>query len=241
MLTDSTAKLKADETKGVCTDSSTLSPNATTGSAKGTVNTPTANDCGKSPPQGVTGDLSSSPLTQSRFVKHHPPGHHQTRRHRFNIITGHPLQLDRDPPPKLETSFSFTSPLNKINTGDVNSTKGTTGVGIEANTMTASAEQLQKAPHLDMRRNRFHKNASFSGLSTYRASFKPTPGFYSSTMGSTTSAVVPSATNPCDSSSALMNYSRHSATVFQNLKTSKGAPLNSGFVVSTGSDSSLLG
>ena len=117
----------------------------------------------------------------------------------------------------------------------------TTGV---TNIDVSSAEQLQKAPHLDMRRNRFQKNASFSGLSTYRASFKPTHGFYSSAMGS--SAAMPNynttPTNPLGSSSALMNYSRHSATMpNNNLEESKGAPLNSGFVVSTGSDSSLLG
>ena len=234
-LTDSTAK--ADEIKRVHNDSSILSPNTTAGSPKGIINTPIATDYGKTP-QAVAGpsDLSSSPLTRG-LIKNHP-GHHQTRRQRFNIITGHPLQSQPDPTPTLESSPSFTNSLNKINSGDLNSSKST-GVSIEANTMAASTEQLQKAPHLDMRRNRFQKNSSFSGLSTYRASFKPTPGFYSSTVGSATA--MPSSANPWDSSSTMMNnYSRHS-TVTHNLKASKGAPLSSGFVVSTGRDSSLLG
>ena len=237
-LTDSTI-VKTDEIKGVHNDSSILSPNTTTGSAKGTLNTPISTDYGKTP-QAVAdpGDLSSSPLTR-RVIKNHP-GHHQTRRQRFNIITGHPLQLEPDPTPTLEPNPSFTSSLNKINFSDLNSSNSTTGPGvsIEANATAASTEQLQKAPHLDMRRNRF-QNSSFSGLSTYRASFKPTPGFYSSTVGSATA--VPSAANPWDhSSSMIMNYSRHS-TVVHNLKASKGAPLSSGLVVSTGSDSSLVG
>lgn len=247
---DSTARPKADEMKGVLNDSSTLSPNATsTGFPKaGTINTPVAAGCGKTP-QAAAADhdfsISSSPLTQAGVVKPNHPGQHRTRRQRFNIITGHPLQLDTDPAPILKSSPSFTSSLNKINTGDVNSSKGNTGVNIEANSIVLSAEQLQKAPHLDMRRNKFQKNSLFSGLSTYRASFKPAPGFYSSyTVGGSTAAAqgVPSGpTNPWDSSSTLMNYSRHSATVPHNLTKSKGAPLNNGFVVSTGSDSSLLG
>ena len=250
MLTDnSTATPKADEIKGILSGSCTLSPNATTSVSPkaGTINTPVATGCAGKTPQAAAGDhdnisISSSPLTRTGLVKLNHLGERRTRSQRFNIITGHPLQLDTDPAPTLKSSPSFTSSLNKINTGNVNSSKGNTGANVEANSIALSAEQLQKAPHLDMRR----KNASFSGLSTYRASFKPAPGFYSSyTVGSgstTAQGVSGGATNPWDTSSALMNYSRHSATtVPHKLKTSKGAPLNSGFVVSTGSDSSLVG
>ena len=248
-LTDnSTATPKANEIKGALNGSCILSPSATTTASPkaGTINTPVATGCACKTPQAAAGDhdisISSSPLTRAGLVKLNHPGEHRRRSQRFNIITGHPLQLDTDPAPTLKSSPSFTSSLNKINTGDLNSSKGNTGVNVESNSIALSAGQLQKAPHLDMRR----KNASFSGLSTYRASFKPAPGFYSSyTVGSasTTAQGVPSgATNPWDSSSTLMNYSRHSATtVPHKLKTSKGAPLNGGFIVSTGSDSSLLG
>ena len=225
----------AEEIRGVHTDSNVmLSPSTTTGqgSAKGT---PIVTDHGKSP-QAVASDLTLSPLTRG-LIKHHPT--HQTRRQMFNIITGHPLQQESDPTPVLESnSPSFTSSLNKINSSDdQNSSKASaTGINAEASTTTTNTEQLEKAPHLDMRRNRFQKNSSFSGLSTYRASFKPTPGFYSSTIGT---AAVPSTTKPWASTSTMMNYSRHS--VSHNLKMSKGAPLSSGFAVSMGSDSSLLG
>jgi hypothetical protein len=237
-VTDTTAK--ADEIKAILTDITALSPNTTTGSAKGTANASNkavATGCDKTPHcQAVAGELLSSPLTRAGPVKPNHPGQHQTRRQRFDIITGHPLQSDSGPAPTLKSSPTFTSSINKINTCDVNSNKGNTEVNVEA---ASSAEQFYKAPHLDMRRN---KNSSFSGLSTYRASFKPAPGFYSScTMGPTATG-APRATNPpWDSSSTLMNYSRHSATVSHNSKTLKGAPLNSGFVLSTGSDSSLLG
>ena len=238
-LTDSTPKV--EEIKGLDNDSSVLSPIKTTESAKGTINTqstictstnaPTATDYGNSP-HSMAGDLTSSPLTQG-LTKHHHPGYQQIRKQRFNIITGHPLQQESDSAPTFKSSPSFTSSLNKIDsTNDLNSSKSSCTARVHG--AEANIEQLQKAPHLDMRqtdRNRFQKTSSFSSMSTYRASFKPIPGFYSTT----STANVGSVGIMLDASAA-MNYSRHS--VPHNLKMSKSAPQSKNL---GGSDSSLLG
>ena len=212
-------------------NSNTLSPKETvaTGSPKGALNSSDSADCSKSP-HGVhvaSGDLTSS--LQGGIIKHHPA--HQTKRQRFNIITGHPLQQESGP--VHESKPSFTTSLNTDSLNLNNSIASTANVEASSTTCITS-EQLQKAPHLDMRqtgRSRFQKNSSFSGLSTYRASFKPVPGFYSSSMGSS----VPNVMN----TSTMMNYSRHSMP--HSVKMSKHASQSSSSAVSTGSNSSLLG
>ena len=206
--------------------------------------------------KGIPGDdnglPSSRPLQESSWspdgVTESPQGDlikkrsHQTGRPRFNIITGCPLQLGSDPThDHSKHTNSFTYSLDKANTDTKAASLSNATIGTHTEDSIEQVPQ-KKAPYLDMRqtgRNRFQKSNTFSGisqkpfgLSTYRASFQPAPGFYSSNMDS---AVAASA-SPWDSSVA-MKYSRHSMP--DSMKSSKSASQSS-FALPAAEDNSLL-
>lgn len=174
----------------------------------------------------------------SDLIKHHP---HETRRTRFDIITGRQLQSLQSNPVHHQSplSHSPSSKDDRLNSVDKITTSGT------------SSDQIQreKAPYLNMRQtsqNRLLlKNSSLGshsiphGLSTYRAAYQAAPGFYSSS-STALSTALPTGSGGSDGGGGLwdsMRYSKHSLS--RSVGTSKSAPQSS-FVLPTGSDNTLL-
>ena len=173
----------------------------------------------------------------SDLLKHHP---HETRRTRFNIITGCPLQSLQSDPIHYQQSPLSHSPSNKNDGVNDIDKIASLGTGIDQ-------VHKEKAPYLNMRQtnqNRLLLNNSSvlgnrgisHGLSTYRASYRAAPGFYSSS-----STTLSTALSGSDGEGGLwdpMKYSKHSLS--QSVRTSKSVPQNS-FVLPTGGDNPLLG
>ena len=175
------------------------------------------------------------------LVKHHP---HETRRTRFNIITGCPLQSLQSDPIKHQYSPLSHSPSTKNSGVKFNGRDKITSVG-------TSTDQIQreKAPYLNMRQTNQNrllpKNSSFGncgishGLSTYRTSYQAAPGFYSSS--SSTALPTGGGGGSGDDGGGSwdpMKYSKHSLS--HSVRMLKSAPQNS-FVLPTGNDNLLLG
>ena len=234
-LTDSTANV--EETKDHFTDNNGRYLNGKPGSPNskrvhGVLSQSTNH--GTSPLAiGVPSDFTWTQQTYNRgFVKHQS-------RERFNIISGHPLHQETNHTRAKHGSRPIcTSLTNKsMDTNGVNS-NGNIPTGPTANfdnactsNSTFVQQQVQKAPHLDVRQigsNKPQKKSYFSGLSTYRASFKPTAGFHSK---NSLGPVVQNAASQWDT----LTYSRHSIP-----QTSKSAPQIGSFATSIGSGTSLL-
>lgn len=175
-----------------------------------------------------------------------------TRRNRFDIITGRPLQLDPRAAHETKTQTSFTNSSlptttasrdassNKVDSASTNLLLGNNNADIHVH----HQQQVQKAPYLNMRqagRQRLQNNASFAGisssLSTYRASFQARPAAASGFYSSSCSNVLGSSTT------AAAKYSKHAMQLVQGSRTSKSAPQGSTFILpaAAGSDNPMLG